>query len=494
MTEPVPTRPPANSIILCFCHLSDALRFAAAALLLVTAVNVASAGESKATSGTCVANDAEVAGLNADDSTDARAVRRYKEAVAQLLDEGSYEQLDCLADSARLHKEKFSGGMWKLHLLYAGVEAPLQHATPEDWNTHLRVVKRWVSRKPHSITARVALAESYLDYAGDMRGDGFADTVSASGWKLFEERTAQARQVLEKAATLHTRCPEWYLAMQRVALAQSWSVPDARALLDQASAFEPDYYYYHRMYVTFLLPKWNGEPGDSEKAMQAAADRIGGERGDILYFEIAGNLICRCNNEVQLNRVSWPRIQRGFDLLEKQYGTSITNLNLLSFMAIKFKDFFLADQLFTRIHDQWSSDTWGNQSYFESWKDYSGKAAQGLAQQHSWREAADANMRTGEGPAYQSAFEDKFRDFVQKCVQSVGPDDSRFEILINVGQNGFVEGWTASPETTVTRCLQQTLMAPRRGDATGPFPRPPQPHYWLRLDLDPTTYAAAAPN
>ena len=384
--------------------------------------------------------------------------------------------------------------MWRLHLLYAGIAAPLQHATPEDWSTHLRLLKRWVSKSPRSITARVALAEAYLAYALDARGDGFVDTVSASGWKLFEERTVEARQVLEKAAILPTKCPEWYVAMQSVALAQNWSVREARALLDRASAFEPDYYYFYRMYATFLLPKWNGAPGDSEKTMQEAADQIGGERGDIVYFEVAANLICRCNNEVQLKRVSWPRIQRGFDLLEKQYGPSMTNLNLLSFMAIKFKDFYLADQLFTRIHDQWSSDTWGNQPYFDSWKAYAAQAAQGLAWQHSMREAADTNMRATEGPDYKSAFEDKFRDYVQKCVLSAGPDDSRFEVLVSVNQNGFVDGWTAIPETSISRCVQQTLMAPRRGDAKGPFARPPQPHYWMRLDLDPRTYAAVAPN
>jgi hypothetical protein len=492
--EPVATRQAASLIFLCFHRFRNTLTFAAAALLMVAAVSLASVAESKATSGTCVASIADLAGLNADDSTDVNAVKEYKEAVAQLLYKARYEQLDCLADSARLHKEKFPGGMWKLHLLYAGVEAPLRHATPQDWNTHLRLLKGWVSKKPRSITARIALAEAYLAYAWDARGGGFVDTVSESGWKLFEERTAEAKRVLEKAATLPTKCPEWYVAMQNVALSQNWSLADARALLNQASAFEPDYYYYYRMYANFVLPKWNGEPGDSEKSMKEDADRIDGERGDILYFEIAGSLICRCNNDLQVKRVSWPRLQRGFELLEKQNGPSMTNLNLLSYMAIKFKDFFLADKLFTRIGDQWSTDTWGNQSYFDQWKDYASKAASATSLQHLWREAADANMQASDGPAYKSAFEDKFKGFVQKCKLSAGADDGTFEVLISVSQDGFVEGWAAEPETKVSRCLQQTLMAPRRSDAKSPFPQPPQPHYKMRIDLDSPIHAAAAPN
>ena len=490
MTEPTLIRSAAN-IGLRFLR---SLRFnAAALLLLVGALSAPSVAESEATSGKCL-GVADLAGLNANDSTDVRAVKEYEEAVAHLLYHARYEQLDCLADSARLHKDKFPGGMWKLHLLYAGVGAPLQHATPQDWNMHLRLLKSWVSEKPRSISARVALAEAYLAWASDARGSGYVDTVSESGWKLFEERSAEARRILDKAANLPTKCPEWYVAMQNVALSQNWSLADARALLNQASAFEPDYYYYYRMYANFVLPKWNGETGDAEKSMQEAADRIGGDRGDILYFEIAGNLICRCNNEVQLKRVSWPRIQRGFELLEKQNGPSMTNLNLLSFMAITFKDFFLADKLFTRIGDQWSTDTWGNESYFDQWKDYASKAGSAPSLQHLWREAANANMQATEGQAYKSAFEDKLKGFVQKCALNERADDGVFEVLISMTQNGFIEGWAAEPETKVSRCLQETLMVPRRGDATGPFPQPPQPHYKLKIDLDPTTYAAAVPN
>jgi hypothetical protein len=181
-------------------------------------------------------------------------------------------------------------------------------------------------------------------------------------------------------------------------------------------------------------------------------------------------------------------------LLEKQNGPSMTNLNLLSYMAIKFKDFFLADKLFTRIGDQWSTDTWGNQSYFDQWKDYASKAASATSLQHLWREAADANMQASDGPAYKSAFEDKFKGFVQECTLSAEDDDGTFEVLISVSQGGFVEGWAAEPETKVSRCLQQTLMSPRRSDAKGPFPQPPQPHYKIRIDLDSPIHAAASPN
>jgi hypothetical protein len=59
----------------------------------------------------------------------------------------------------------FSGGTWKLHTIYVALEDPPLHATPQDWKRHIGLLKQWVSAKPHSITAGVALAEAYVNYA-----------------------------------------------------------------------------------------------------------------------------------------------------------------------------------------------------------------------------------------------------------------------------------------------------------------------------------------
>jgi hypothetical protein len=67
--------------------------------------------------------------------------------------------------------------------------------------------------RPQSVTARVALARAYLNYAYDARGEGNAGTVSDSGWKLFAERTAEGKRILDEASALPTKCPEWYIAM-----------------------------------------------------------------------------------------------------------------------------------------------------------------------------------------------------------------------------------------------------------------------------------------
>src|SRR5262249_36253856 len=161
-----------------------------------------------------------------------------------ILKNEKFVELDCLADHARSGKERLPGGSWKIHLLYLGLRQPVPypvHATQEDWINLLQRLQRWVNARPESITARVALALAYLDYAADARGSGYANTVSDSGWKLFEERTDKAKRILKEASTLATKCPEWYVAMQMVSVNQSWPVTQARALFEEAHRFEPEY-------------------------------------------------------------------------------------------------------------------------------------------------------------------------------------------------------------------------------------------------------------
>ena len=46
-------------------------------------------------------------------------------------------------------------------------------------------------------------------------------------------------------------------------------------LFDRATKFEPEYFPLYRDFANYLLPKWEGEPGDATAFAKAAADRVG---------------------------------------------------------------------------------------------------------------------------------------------------------------------------------------------------------------------------
>lgn len=460
------------------------------ALLLVACSRPSSATE-QTNSNPCHISETDAAGLNGNPSIDVHALHNFMNTAARLLQQDKFVELDCLADHVRSGKERFPGGLWKIHLLYQGLRLSVPygvHATQEDSTDHLQRLQQWVMARPDSITARVALALAYLDYAGEARGSGYANTVSENGWKLYAERAAKADQILKEASTLPAKCPEWYVAMQDVAEDQGWSVEDARALFEQAIRFEPEYYTYARDLASYLLPKWSGAPGDTENFVQEIADRVGGDKGDILYFQVAtaDYVICGCDDNPHL---SWDRIKRGFEASEKYYGVSMLNLNRIAYLASYFdeRDPIYADKVLTRIGDQWDVETWKTIENFERIKAYTSAVIPVVAQLRVIEETAAANERTPEGARYKAVFEKTYRELIQQCVRSDGERVTQwkgeFKTLIRLGTKGTIEGFQIQSIGPVATCLTTKLGSFKQESAVA-FPPPPQASYWIALHLD----------
>jgi hypothetical protein len=450
-------------------------------------------------SATCALGEEEAAGLNDDLSIHMGALHEYESTISGLLKQEKFETLDCLADHARAHKERFPGGMWKIHELYRGITVPViapQHATTEDWETLLQRLQRWKTANPNSITARVALAGAYVGYAYDARGTGDGNTVSNSGWKLLHERIAQAKVILDDASSLPVKCPEWYLVMQDVALDEDGSTDRLRSLFEEAYKFEPGYYYYARALAIYLLPKWQGRPGDTERFVEEISDRVGGDSGDILYFQISSSsaVLCGCEDAPKL---SLERIERGFAAAEKQYGVSMLNLNRVAYLATHYgkRDPILADKVLARIGDQWDSDSWESEEYFQMVKQWAAHTAPFAVKLHEMEAAADANMKTPDGPVYKASFEKAYRGLVQECVRTDGGSidqwQGQFEVLTSIGAKGTVEDSNIYSAGPVVTCMFEKMRALQK-EKTIQFPPPPKDGYWVRIDLDWADFAPVA--
>jgi hypothetical protein len=295
---------------------------------------------------------------NADLLDDVTAARDYRAQVRQWLKQEDFSALELEAAKERTSKARFAGGAWKLHVFYGSVSQPgVPVPTDTDLESQIALLKRWVAAVPDSITARLALAHTYLNYAWNARGHGMANTVTTQGWQLFESRTEQAKTILDDARNLSVKCPEWFVAMMGVALHLNWTRPEFAGLFRDATAFEPEYFYYYMDYANYLQPKWDGKHGESAKMADDAATRVGGDQGDFLYFEIAGYVAAR-GNKPEIKQMSWDRIQAGYAALEKLYGSTYVDKNEFALMAVRFKDIPTAQKLFLQIGNHWSSYVW----------------------------------------------------------------------------------------------------------------------------------------
>jgi hypothetical protein len=294
----------------------------------------------------------------------------YSFRIRGVLNKKDFALLEKEAHDIRFHKERLRGGVWKLLVFYDGVGAPESHpASTEDYNHHLETLKTWVQQYPESAIARIALAGFYQGFAWFGRGGGYADSVSKSNWKLFGQRIELAKSALVEAAQLKEKCPVWFELVQTIALDEGWHKSLAREVLEAGVAFEPDYYHYYREYANYRLPKWSGEPGETQAFADELSRRLPEPQGKIIYFEIATLNACQCDpNTNNLDGLAWPKIKEGYASLQQLYGISTLKANRFAFMAYMVKDRPAARDAFLLIGDDWKNEIWQTPQFFASTK------------------------------------------------------------------------------------------------------------------------------
>jgi hypothetical protein len=181
--------------------------------------------------------------------------------------------------------------------------------------------------------------------------------------------------------------------MMQVGLAQGWDRERMHQVLEDGVKFEPGYYYLYLQYANYLLPKWHGQAGDASSFAGASADALGGDAGDLLYFEIGTELIRHGNGDFPVHEMDWERLQRGYQAAVSQYGSTHFPENELAFMAWKFQDAAVARQQFALIGDDWNPSVWRDRNSFDRARD--------------WAQAPTAALLPGQGqtqpPAIQPA-------------------------------------------------------------------------------------------
>jgi tetratricopeptide (TPR) repeat protein len=240
-----------------------------------------------------------------------------------LIQAKDYVKLDELAEKYRASKESYADGVWKLSSVYDAL-VPSNHATDNDWDARLETIALWTLARPESITARVAWANALMAYAWKARGGGETDTVTPEGWNLFFSRLTQAAQILKQAKSLKEQCPLYYRVLLRTALGLQAHRSQFDAIFNQAIKSEPgcETYYFGR--AMYLLPQWYGAKGEWQSDLAKSADKIGGENGDMLYAQVVWNVNWRYNrNPFTDDNVSWTRVDKGFEVIEKRFPDSL---------------------------------------------------------------------------------------------------------------------------------------------------------------------------
>jgi hypothetical protein len=289
---------------------------------------------------------------------------------SRLLKQEKFDELEKMALTSRINRERLPGGYWKLNAIQEGLAQPNlgQNASDHEWEVHLSRLEKWKASIPDSITARIALAESWVNFGWSARGDGYAKTVSDENWRLFHERTHKGYVELTSCHDMGEHWPEWYVAMLQVGFAEGWERRKYDQIFEAGFKVEPTYFHLQREKLNYLLPQWYGQEGDAAKFIENNSSRVQGDEGDILCF-IMTTMMQRVYEGETLAKVPvpWQRIASGYEKLSQTYGVDRYRKNEFAYLALQ-GHFNTARKAMNEIGDDWDPEVWGSKQYFDAMK------------------------------------------------------------------------------------------------------------------------------
>lgn len=291
------------------------------------------------------------------------AIPRYEAAIHAKLMAGAFDELEQIAADLRTSKARFPGGAWKLERFYEGASYPSGDMKTEselNWGTQLDQLHRWVAAKPNSLAAHLALGKALLGYGWHARGEGYANTITEEGGRLFGERVDQAEKALADVSEMRASDPAWYSAMLEIGVSQGWRQQDFDRVFEEGVAVEPLYYYLYFEKARYLMPRWYGQAGDDERFMDESFRRLGGKEGSAMYYLIGECLFpyYPYRTIVTDSKICWETMKEGYFSLESLYGISVTRMNWMAKISGVAGEKPMCKWLFARLGDRWDPNVW----------------------------------------------------------------------------------------------------------------------------------------
>lgn len=322
---------------------------------------------------------------------------QFSAEVRKSFDQQDYAKLDEVAFAARESKERFPGADWKLTVFYLTLLYPNNGATSSDgeWKAHLDRLQQWRKTAPDSMTARVAIANSWVEYAKKARNtehDWSQIEKKKIGGKEYQERLTQAKKALDfepgklmagflakikreytpkPSSDLPSYCPHWYVVKLALEQGEQWEWNRYNNIFAAGVALEPTYYPLYQTKAVDLLPHNHGVKGQWEGFAENSMKTLGGAEGDITYYMIVAYVRQRYVKPdgkadfYRDNNIWGQKVWDGFKQIEATYGLSRYRLNEMALMAAEAKQYAVARVLFERIGQDWELAVWQNKAAFD---------------------------------------------------------------------------------------------------------------------------------
>ena len=303
------------------------------------------------------------------ETPDQKQAEEIREKTLALVESRDFTALDSVGADFLKSKERDAEGGWKLGDFYDSFELRDNLPTPL-WERRRGFLEEWIAAKPESQTARIALAQFYIDYAWRARGSGYADTVTEEGWRLMGERLEKSGNSLGEAAEkLTITDPMFFQTGLKVLLGAGGSPDSFDGLVAGSLEIAPDYWGSLSARAYSLLPRWHGETGDWEafaKFIAEENDPYGKEQ----YAFIVLQRHAFDSSSVDPRRLDWDLFKKSVRELFEKYPEAVTNISRAAFIATVADDRDFAKECFALLGDRCVPAVWkvnGRMCHYRNW-------------------------------------------------------------------------------------------------------------------------------
>ena len=273
----------------------------------------------------------------------------------------SWKGLEKWCNAYTTDKTKQRDGRWTIDHIFAAFKNYFSSTTTEQdaWNGDYKKIEAWEQAYPQSQCAPLVEVTYWLAYAWYARGNGYEDSVTPEGQKLYDERLKKAEDVLIANKALAKVNPVWYTLAVRVSFEKDGPSEQIGSILDRSFKQFPGYFQSAMTAAYYLLPKWYGDPQALEKFIRNAEASTSTKQGKSLYARLYWSVAQSEPDLFNKTDVDWSEMKVGFDDLMHMYPDSAWNLNNYASFACRADDKSTYLMLRPKInHDNYNSDAW----------------------------------------------------------------------------------------------------------------------------------------
>lgn len=296
----------------------------------------------------------------------------------RLFYENDFESINSMDDEFRNKQSRLPDGRWKLTFVYHRLGNVSKRGATDEWKLKFANARKWRQQTPYHPAPYIAKAKLLIAYAWDIRGSGWANTVSEAQWHLFHKKIAEARKILDDSRPISGSHPLWFLLMEKIAISQGWSPETFDDLFTQGTKRYPTYYFLYFGAADYLQPRWHGSKKELRRFVNRAVELSRDKEGYTLYTRIYWSQLWALKDKTfSPGYADWKFMKQGFEDIARDYPDSVWNLNAFAYYACMAKDWDTSNQLLKKVGDTPHMSIWETMSSYYTCKTQSLKNIEG---------------------------------------------------------------------------------------------------------------------